>query len=57
MIRRFLALFRRKPAPPPPVERDLAIIIAKRGLRMHNRDAKGAAKFERVHSILSEGLK
>ena len=57
MIRRFLALFRRKPAPPPPVERDVAVIIAKRGLRLHNRDAKGAAKFERVHLILSAGRK
>ena len=34
---------------------DRSTLIAKRGLRLHNRSAKDAAKYERVHLILAEG--
>lgn len=51
MIRRLLArLIRPKPAKP-----DLDVLIAKRGLRLHNRSGKEAAKYERIHTILAEG--
>ena len=41
----------------PRVERDLAVIIAKRAVRVNNRAPAGAAKYERVHHILAEGMK
>ena len=58
MIRRFLALFRRRQHVEPAfpcVSTD--IIIARRAMRMHNRDSAKAARFERVHTILSRGRK
>lgn len=46
----------RGPSPARPgVGRDVDIIIAKRGLRLHNRDSAGAAKYSRIHAILSRG--
>ena len=41
----------------PRVERDVAVIIAKRAVRVNNRAPAGAAKYERVHHILAEGMK
>lgn len=49
--------------PPPatdnqPVEKrfpDRDAIFARRGLRVNNRSADGAAKYERVHTILARG--
>lgn len=38
-----------------PVERDVAVIIAKRAIRLNNRNAKQAAKYERKHTILAAG--
>lgn len=53
MIRRLLShLIRPKPAKP-----DLDVLIARRGLRLHNRSGNDAAKYERIHRILAEGSK
>jgi hypothetical protein len=54
VIRRILALFRRAnhiEAAAPCISRD--VLIARRASRLHNRNREGAARFERVHSILS----
>jgi hypothetical protein len=58
MIRRFLArLWRRNPVEPafPCISSD--VLIARRAMRLHNRDSEKAARFERVHTILSRGRK
>lgn len=55
MLRRFIAFFRPQAEP---LQLDwIDVCIAKRALRMANRDAAQAAKFERVHSILKAGRK
>ena len=56
MIRKFIALFRRK-AVPDYVPEMADVIIATRALRLHNRSREGAAKFQRVHEILKAGEK
>ena len=57
MIRRILAYFRRPTVEPsyPCVTAD--VLIARRAMRLHNRDRAKAARFERVHTILSRGKK
>lgn len=45
MMRRFLALFRRRDAG----------LIARRAVRVNNRNPEAAARYERVHAILSRG--
>jgi len=37
------------------VEDDVAAIIARRAERYHNRDSAAAAKYRRIHTILSRG--
>lgn len=39
----------------PPVGRDTDVLIAKRALRLHNRNPDGAAAYERMHTILNRG--
>lgn len=56
MIRRFLALFwrhRHVERAYPCISQD--VLIARRASRLHNRSREGAAKFERIHTILSRG--
>lgn len=48
MMRRFLALFRRT---------NLDTLIARRALRVANRQADAAARCERVHLTLARGRK
>ena len=63
MIRRIFAAFRRVGTDSPvTVNRDERrmfpdhdTLIAKRALRLNNRSAKEAAKYERVHTILFRG--
>jgi len=50
MIRRFLALFQRRPDP-----RD--VLFARRGQRVNNRKPEAARAYERVHLILARGPK
>lgn len=38
-----------------PVQDDFPVMIARRGLRLHNRSREGAAKYERQHTILARG--
>ena len=45
MIRRLLAFLRR--------DANRAAMIARRGQRLHNRDPKGAARYEAVHRALA----
>lgn len=49
MKRLWQILTRRKDARP------LDTVIARRALRLHNRSAEGAAKYERVQAILAQG--
>jgi hypothetical protein len=51
MIRKFIALFRRKVVPDY-VPEMADVIIATRALRLYNRNREGAAKYQRVHEIL-----
>ena len=46
-------LFRRQPQTFPTPE--VSVIIARRAQRVNNRDAKTAAAYERIHSILGAG--
>lgn len=63
MIRRIFASLRCKGTDSPTTDNreerrmfpDIDVMIAKRALRLHNRSAEGAAKYERVHAILARG--
>lgn len=51
MIRRILSFFTRRPV------RDLDAMLARRATRLHNRSREGAARYERVNTILARGRK
>jgi hypothetical protein len=57
LIRRILAYFRRPRVEPsyPCISQD--VLIARRAMRLHNRNPERAARFERVHTILARGKK
>lgn len=46
-------LFRRQPQTFPTPE--IPVLIARRAMRLHNRDRVGASAYERVHAILGAG--
>jgi hypothetical protein len=50
ILRRLLALFRRRPDP-------LDAMLARRGQRIANRKPETARAYERIHTILARGKK